>query len=178
MFPFTFILSTYLMRYGFKTYLRTKSIQLAAAGAQQFAQISQAFGAQMAQLFPMSLLDGFIEPLQHSQTLRCDPNQHRSPVPGLTAARDQAPLFHPVEQARDIWIPRNHAIADFTATQAIRRASQDPEYIVLRGREILSLQHARGPTRQYVRRPHQIEKGGLFPAAFGFRWMGLSQLSL
>ena len=58
----------------------------------------------------------------------------------LAASGDEAALFEPVEEAGDVGVAGDHASGDLAAQQAIGRAAQDAEDVVLVGGEVVLLE--------------------------------------
>src|ERR1035437_8471659 len=129
-----------------------------ARGLQQFSQRPTPYPSQMAQLLAMSLPHWFIHPGQQFHPVRRDPGHHHAPIPGLPAARNQLALLQPVKHARDVRIPSDHAVANFSTRESVRCAAQDAKNVVLRRREFLRLQQLRQTTGKHVCRAGQLKK--------------------
>ncbi len=114
---------------------------MAAGAAEQLRERLQALRPQMSQLPLVSPPHRPIEPAQNLQTRWGDASHYRPPIFCFAASRDEAALLQPVEQASDVWVSRNHAVGDFPAGEAFRRAAKNPEHVVLRRRNILALQN-------------------------------------
>src|ERR1700688_826740 len=115
----------------------------------------------MPQLPAMGYLDRFVETVQKFQSVLRDSGHHHSPIRGLPPTRDQTTLLQAVEQSRNIWIPCNHAVSDLAARKPFRRPAQYAEHVVLRGGEVLGLEHLGGAARQQIARTHQVQKSSL-----------------
>jgi hypothetical protein len=89
---------------------------------------------EMLELPVMQVMYGLIEGLEQIQTLFGDARFDYAAVVGLAFASDEVALLHAIEQAGNVGIVRDHAVADAAAGQAIRlRAAKNAENIVLRG---------------------------------------------
>src|SRR5207247_5772584 len=61
---------------------------------------------------------------------------HDAAVVGLPFPRDEAALLHAVEKPGNVWVVRNHAVADAAAGKALRlSATQNAKNVVLSARE-------------------------------------------
>src|SRR6185437_4357165 len=100
--------------------------------------------------------------------------QHDAPVLLIAISPDQLALLQPVEQARDIGVPRDHPLPGLGASQPVRRSAQDAQNVVLRRRKIFTFQQLRNRPRKRLRRPREVQKSYLFRTrrprrpAFGF----------
>src|SRR6266436_1136454 len=121
-------------------YIRQKSAHVGTGGRQELRKRPQPVSSQVPQLLAVGLLNRLIQTRQKLESLGSDLSNYGSAVLGVTKTRDQATFFHAVEQARDIWIPSNHAAGNFSARQAVRRSPQNAEHVVLCRRDILRFQ--------------------------------------
>jgi hypothetical protein len=86
----------------------------------------------VAELPLVQIVDGLVQFLQQSQTLRRDTGLDDASVILLPLARNPAVFFHAIEKPRHVRIPRNHAFGNAAAEQAMRfRAAKDAQNIVL-----------------------------------------------
>src|SRR5580704_3716224 len=95
----------------------------------------------MAQLFTMSFLHRFIEPLEEPYTSWSDAPNHRAPVPCLSRSRDQLAFFQPVQQSSDVRVSGNHAFGNLSARKAFWCAPQDTQHVILRCGHILAFEN-------------------------------------
>lgn len=73
-----------------------------------------------------------VEPLQEIEPFLGDAGGDHPAVALLPGAGDQRPRFQPVQQASDVGIPGDHALANLLAGEALRAGTpQDAEQIVL-----------------------------------------------
>jgi hypothetical protein len=99
----------------------------------------------VAELALVKLANRLIEAFQQAETRGRNARFDDATVFGLALARDQAALFHAVEEPGHIRVVRNHALADVPASKALRPgAPEDAQNIVLRAREALGLQQLLG----------------------------------
>jgi hypothetical protein len=86
----------------------------------------------VAELPLVQIVDGLVQFLQQSQTLRRDTGLDDASVILLALARNPAVFFHAIEKARHVRIARNHAFGNAATEQAMRfRAAKDAQNIVL-----------------------------------------------
>jgi hypothetical protein len=84
----------------------------------------------------VELSNRVVESFQEFETLTGNARLDDTAVVGLAGADDEAALFHAVEEARHVWIMRNHAIADAAAREASGfGATENAQDIVLRAGE-------------------------------------------
>ena len=126
-------------------------------------------------MLPVSFLHRFIKAGQQLKPFRRDSRKHRPAVLRLTAPRNQTALLEAVEQARNVRIPGNHAAGDFAAGEPFGRASQDPQHVVLRRRELHRLEHGDHAAAEQVRSAKQVEVRNLFQSS---RWPALLVLEI
>ena len=67
----------------------------------------------------MQFVHGLVQFGQQPKPFRGDASLHHAAVLRFPRARDQAPGFHAIEQARDVRIARDEPAADFAAGQAL-----------------------------------------------------------
>jgi hypothetical protein len=73
-----------------------------------------------------------VESFQEFETLARNARLDDASVVGLAYADDEGAFFHAVEEARHVWIMRNHAIADSPAGKTLGfGAAEDAQDIVL-----------------------------------------------
>jgi hypothetical protein len=137
---------------------------------QQIRQKIQPLGPEVPQKLEMSLTYGFIQPRQQFQPLRRNPRPYCPPILTLSATGNQRSFLQPVEQPRNIRIPRHHAVADLPARKSLRDPPQNPQHVVLCRRKILGLQHLRKPVRQSLHRSHHLKVSDLL---WGRAWLWL-----
>src|SRR6266481_5669780 len=121
-------------------YSEKKSAHVGTGGGQELRKRPQPASSQVPQLLAVDLLNRLIQTGQKLESLGRDLSDYCSAVLGVTETRDQATFFQAVEQARDIWIPSNHAAGNFSARQAVRRSPQNAQHVVLCRRDILRFQ--------------------------------------
>src|ERR1700732_331829 len=99
----------------------------------------------MMELPLVELANGLIQALQNSQTFGSDAGPHHAAVVGLTLTRDHTAFLHAVEQAGDVRIVRDHAIADIPARESGGLgAAQDAQDVVLRAGEAVGFEESLG----------------------------------
>ena len=103
----------------------------------------------------MALCDQ-LEAAQKLESVWADPGHHHSAIFGFPAARDKIPLFQSVKKARDVRIASNHSTGDLAAGEAIRRAPEDPQHVVLIAREVVRLKNCSDAAPKQVRRAQQV----------------------
>jgi hypothetical protein len=99
---------------------------------------------------PVDFRDRLIQAGQKLEPLRRNLPNHRPAVLGVAGARDEAALFHAVEQAGDIGIPCNHAAGDLATGEPIRGPAQNAEYVVLGRRDVLAFEKRCKPAGQQI----------------------------
>jgi len=129
-----------------------------AGSFEQFLQGTHAFPSQMAELLAVYFSDRPVEFTQEPQSLRADTGEDLAAVFDLAAAGDEAPFLEAVQQACDIGIATDHALADFSTGKALGRAAQNAEYVVLGRRNVGPFQYFLGISCQKIRRPPQTYK--------------------
>src|SRR5262245_61163369 len=112
----------------------------------------------MAQLPAMGFPDRFIESCQDVESIRGYPGQYHPAILVFPGARNQAALLQAIKQASDVRIACNHATRDLSAGETVWCPPQDSEHVVLRWREVLSLQRLRRPTGKHVGGAQQIQE--------------------
>jgi len=133
-----------------------KSTRRSSRGMQQFGQRPQSLSPQVAQLLAVGFLHRFVESAKKFKPVRSDPRHHHSAIFGFPAARDKIPLFQPVKKARDVRIAGDHAASNLAAGEAIGRAPEDPQHVVLVAREIVRLKNRSDAAPKQVRRAQQV----------------------
>ena len=123
---------------------------------QQFGQRPQPFSPQMAELLAVRFLHRLVEAAQKLESIWADPGHHHSAIFGFPAARDKIPLFQPVKKACDVRIAGNHTASNLAAREAIRRAPEDPQHVVLIARDIVGLENRSDAAPKQVRRAQQV----------------------
>jgi hypothetical protein len=84
----------------------------------------------------VELANRLIETFQKIQTRGGDAGFDDAAIVGLAPARDEAALFHAVEEAGHVWVVRNHTFADAAASEAFRfGTAKNAEDVVLRAGE-------------------------------------------
>jgi len=123
---------------------------------QKFGQRPQPFSPKMAQLLAVRFLHRLIEAAQKLESVWADPGHHHSAIFGFPAARDKIPLFQSVKKARDVRIASDHTASNLAAGEAIRRAPEDPQHVVLVGREVVGFENPSDATPKQVRCAQQV----------------------
>ena len=89
----------------------------------------------------VELANRLIEIFQNGQTRRADTGFNDAAVIRLASAREEAALFHAVEEARHVRVMRNHALADGATSEALGLgAAKNAEDIVLRTGKTVGLE--------------------------------------
>jgi len=83
----------------------------------------------MRQPVAMRLPDPGVEGLQHIQPLLRDARAHQPAIRVRSLPPDQAHRFHPIQKPRDVRHFAQEPAADFVATQALGRPSQNPQNV-------------------------------------------------
>src|SRR6266481_4088292 len=92
---------------------KKQSVPIGTGSGQELGKRPQSVSSQVPQLLSVDLLNRLIQTRQKLESLGSDLSNYGSAVLGVTKTRDQATFFQAVEQARDIWIPSNHAAGNF-----------------------------------------------------------------
>src|SRR5712672_1575207 len=103
---------------------------------QQPGKNLQTGGRNMAKLTFVKFANRLIQSLQQVESLWSDARLHDAAIVGLPRARNQAALLHAVEEARHVWIMRNHAVTNAAARETLWfGAAEDAKDVVLRAGE-------------------------------------------
>ncbi len=103
---------------------------------QQFNQLLQLLLSDVAEHFPAKFFEGPIHFAQELQSGSSDLSVDDAAIVLRARALDEATIFHAIQQARNVGIARDHALANLAARQAFRPGTtQDAQSIVLRSGE-------------------------------------------
>src|SRR5664279_3356289 len=87
-------------------------------------------------------LDGFVQLLQQFEACVSDRGGDNPTITLAAFASNEAHFVETIEQASDIWIPRNHALRNGAARQTILPCpAKDAQHVILRTRDAMGLQH-------------------------------------
>lgn len=120
------------------------------------------FGTQMAHLTPMEIANGAIEAGEEPDAAGCDVDEDAAAVGMLAAAGDEVSLLEPVEKAGNVGVAGDHASGNLAAEQAIGRAAQDAEDVVLVGGEVMLFEELCGAPGEKVSGALEFDEEGLF----------------
>jgi hypothetical protein len=130
---------------------------------QQLRKLPQARRRHMPELQLVHFAYGLIETFQKAKAPFGDAGFHHATVVRLALAGDEAPFFHPVEQAGHIGVVRNHPLSDTAARQPIGfRTAQYAQDVVLRASEAMRLEELLAVLAQLVGGFLQRDKDAVF----------------
>jgi len=146
---------------------RLRRFRLCARLLQQARKPAQFLCREVMQLPAMEFLYGRIQLSQNPEPFRRDARPYDAPVLLSPRAQNQSPRFHPVQQARDVRVARDHPAADLAAGEAFGpRAAQNAKHIVLRCGEAGRLEQRLGSPGQGIGRAEQADEDLGFQARF------------
>lgn len=108
---------------------------------QQSNQLRQLLIGETGKLLPVQLLHGFVQRREQRQSGGRNANGDYPPVAALAAAGREFAFFQAVEEARNVGVAGDHAVADLGTGQPCGfSATQDAEYVILRRRDAVRFQ--------------------------------------
>lgn len=138
------------------------ALDAAPHAGQQIDELFQVFAVHMPELTTVNPQDLLIETFQQGQPLRRDPGGDIAAIVAIAHARQQARLFHAIEQPRHIRDPAHQPLSDLVAAQPIGTgAAKNPQHVVLRRRDVERLQRLHQRMLQDRCRARDVE-GRLF----------------
>ena len=106
-----------------------------------------------------------IKSFQKLKTLRCYISLNHATVVALAFASDEIAFFHPIQEAGNVRVARDHAFADFAAGQSrMTSAAKDTQYIVLGRGQARGFDYLFGLSAQGVGDLHEGDEQA------GLRW--------
>src|SRR5215207_6491894 len=153
--------------YVFTHALEPKKLLPSAPGLrQQPDQGAQAALVHVAELPLVRLRHWAVEPGQQFQPFARDPRGHEPSVVGVALPSDQPHLLEPVQKPGNVGDPGDEPVAYLVpAEPTLPRTTQDPERVVLRGRNAVAPQRLGHAVAEHCRRALNAEQGFLFQTA-------------
>jgi hypothetical protein len=168
-----------LERYLFQRQFEIKKLRrYPPAGKEKLREFPQALRPKMPQQTAVHFPNRLIQPGEQIEAVRSYPRRNDPAISLIvTVAGNQPSFFKPVEQPRYIRVASDHASPDFAAIEAVRRATQDSQDVVLRRRKIFSFQQFRYRTREAVGGTHQVHEDCLLRDHYAASLVLLPKLS-
>jgi hypothetical protein len=119
----------------------------------------------MAKQAPVLRSDVLLEAVQQLDPSPGNAGRDQAAVLGVPLPTDESCRFHAIQEPRHVRHPGQHAVPHLVAAQALRlRSAQDPEHVVLRGRNSCGAQNLFQRVTEEASRTHDAQMRLLFRA--------------
>lgn len=129
---------------------------------EEAGELAELGPAEVPELVPVGIADRLIKSREQREARRCNTDKDFAAIRILAAAADETALFEPVEEAGDVRVAGDHAIADFAAEQTLGCAAENAEDVVLVGGELVLFEELGRSAGEQIGGAHQFDKDGFF----------------